>query len=236
MVRKVTSLLLLAAASSVGFVVGCEGKVDLGSNEPTGSAVGQAPPSASAAPSSTGTDPAPSATETIPAKLPPVAPLPDATLAEVKARCADPAHGPIDPYADYDGLKTRLIGRWYACSSTEGMEPDPHTGQLIRPELYSREAGIEFVSDQTWHLLRVADDGTFASQLGIEGQGTWGEKYEKFIEYFQVNWQLSPTLNMELTQFDFESSPRRLRVVNYMSKATTWFVPIAIASGNPGTR
>src|SRR5262249_25758063 len=108
--------------------------------------------------------------------------------------------------------------RWYACQRT-----------LDSKELYQREAGIEFADDGTWHLIRVTDDGKFTPQLGIDNEGRWGEKYENFTGYFQVDWTGAPQTNgMELTAFPSEPGPPRRPTPNYIPHEPTWLVPIAI--------
>jgi hypothetical protein len=166
---------------------------------------------------------------------------PDAALADVKARCADPTHGPVAKYADLAGLRDLLIGRWYACDSTEGMVPDPHTGLLIRPELYSQVDGLQFLPGAagepaivgSWQSLKLTDAGVFITQQGIDSSGTWVPEYGQYVSTIEVSWQDSPTLDQEATEFDFESSPTRMRAKNQMSGAMTWFVPMAATTAPP---
>jgi hypothetical protein len=185
-------------------VAACESSASLGETTGTGTGSLQQPPSAATSQPPEGPAPAPVV-------------LPDATLAEVKARCANPAHGPVDGYATFQELRMRLIGRWFACDVVN----DPSV-------LYRREAGIEFRADGTWRLLRVASDGSFVDQRGLDNEGTWHEKYDGFVEYIQVNWSGSSTNGMVLTQFELEAAPTRLRVTDYLTKEKTWFVPIAV--------
>jgi hypothetical protein len=60
---------------------------------------------------------------------------------------------------------------------------------------------------------------------------TWHE-YAGFTGYFQVNL----TNGMVLTEFAFETGPRRTSTIDETARATTWLVPIGIETGAPRPR
>ncbi len=154
-----------------------------------------------------------------PEPTPPTAP--DVTLAEAKARCADPAHGPVDAYSDFAGLEKRLVGRWFACDRGDGST-----------DLFQREVGIEFHADHTWNLLRLDAAEKFVDQRGIDNEGEWGEKYANFLGYYR----LALANDLVLVQLAFESAPRRLRTTDESTKITTWLVPLGVDTAPPRPR
>lgn len=159
----------------------------------------------------------PASTEQRPSLMPPEAasPLPPAYL---RARC-EAAHGPVDGYAKWTDLTRKLVGRWFSCSQTAGA-----------PDVFRREAGIEFHADGTWNLLHLEANGNFVSAQGIEGQGTWSQKYQDPATLVQI----SKGDEIEVASFAFERDPQRMRATEDCASGSgetcqgmkAWLVPI----------
>ncbi len=203
---------LLSALPIASLLTACSGAIAPGTDgTPAGSGT---PPVASTPAPAPGPTPAPSPTSPGPDPAPTPVAVPDAALAALLARCHAPTHGPVDPYASFGELKTRLVGRWFSCAHADGKANG----------FYALEDGIEFDTDGTWHFLRRAGDGTFTTLHGIENEGTWHEKYTDFLGYFQVNHPSGPN-GMILTEFAFETTPREMRTSGD-GLVPTWLVPM----------
>lgn len=140
---------------------------------------------------------------------------PDASLARLKARCADPAHGPAARYDSFTSFQKKVVGRWFSCSP--------------RPPLVGDALGIAFHADGTWNLLRYDGMGAFVAQRGLDHEGRWGEKYASFVEYFQID---VAGASHSLFAFAFETNPRRMRMRRAESSSDAegegWFVTMEV--------
>jgi hypothetical protein len=146
----------------------------------------------------------------LPSTPPPTAP--DGPIEEMKARCADPAHGPVDAYGDYATFEKKVVGRWFSCAP----------GQPLVADL----AGIEFHADHTWNFVRE-DSGKLVAQRGLGNEGAWSEKYTGFVGYFQIDVAGSPEASDSLF-FGFEVSPHRMRMTLQDSPTGQgWYVTAA---------
>lgn len=181
-----------------------QGLATSGTANPPPSSTANPPPSSTAAPSpTTTTAPAPAGTAANPVNIGP---------AYLQARCSAPNHGPVDAYQNWSGLSQRLVGQWFACDRSPAY-----------PDVFNREAGIEFHADGTWNLLRLMPDGSFVPLRGIDSEGHWLPKYTGYTDV-----QLSLADRIEVTTFAFESAPQRARATNSsrLGEVTTWLVPL----------
>jgi hypothetical protein len=203
------SSLFLVCGLTLSLVAGCSGSVA----EPSGSGSGEAGVSRNKTPPPEGAPTPVPSTNPIPdhPNPNPVPMKPNASAAEIQARCADAVHGPVDALTSFMDLKNKVHGRWFACN------------RATASGFYTREAGIEFNGNGTWNLIREEADGTFVTLQGIDNQATWHEKYTDFLGYFQVN----TTTGMVLTEFAFESAPRRMRTSGD-GMTPVWFVPMEV--------
>jgi hypothetical protein len=114
----------------------------------------------------------------------------------------------VDAYSDVAGLDARLVGRWFSCDY--GSSAD----------LYGRNRGIAFHADGTWSTLSVASDGTATELQGIDNQGTWAAQ-DPWNHWVDVR-----SGGDLISNFDFETGPRRMQVTVATEGAQLWFVPI----------
>ncbi|HVH42181.1 MAG TPA: hypothetical protein VM925_07545 [Labilithrix sp.] len=140
------------------------------------------------------------------AAAPPNAPV-SAALATAKAHCASDEHGPTDFEALKD-VRNALIGKWLVCSS------GPHN-------LFGGE-GIEFHPNGRWNRLRIADDELVPS-LGIGNEGVFAEDPHNDEGTILASTG-NTTQGAAPTSVAFETSPRRMRTLEYGFPGPSWLV------------
>jgi hypothetical protein len=145
-----------------------------------------------------------------------------AAIATAKARCQDPTHGPVDPYASPADLTNRLAHAWYSCNTDD----------------QGYGAGVLFSIDGKMIAMQLDPDGGISSRVGLDAEGTWT------IDEEGANAQPSPGFcdtkpgnvpfifehrgGESTVKVGFELTPVRLRLENMGSSSSfvTWFVPL----------